>query len=310
MNETARLPVGSVVVPVWNAGAMTEPLLKALLGQDMDPSSYEILAVDNGSTDGTLETLQEWEKQHPGRLRVLCEHTLRGSYAARNQGIRNARGRFLAFTDADCVPDTHWLRTGVEALEAGRGKWISGPVRMTPPPNASTAHWLDAAMHMRNELLADRPGGRRPAAVTANLMVRRELFDRFGLFPGDSPSGADTWWTERLADAGVPFHFEPGMVVTHPTRGLWELLGKRLRMGRGKAVMAGIDPKLKSPGRQLRLLLRFPSAKSMRTLHNRFPEKKGRWFWLRVWLLLTALQWATAWGVVLSVVEKPIIRWK
>ena len=99
----------SVIVPVFNGADTIGECLASLLALDYPPSGFEIVVVDNGSTDGTAAVVAGLG----GRVRLLHE-PVRGASAARNRGVRAARGRLVAFTDADCAVEPHWLARLVE----------------------------------------------------------------------------------------------------------------------------------------------------------------------------------------------------
>jgi glycosyltransferase involved in cell wall biosynthesis len=101
----------SVIIPVWNSGALLRRCLEALARQTLGPDCFEIIVVDNGSSDDSAAIANSF----PGV--VLLSEPRPGSYAARNRGLARARGDFIAFTDADCVPAPDWLE---QALAAAR----------------------------------------------------------------------------------------------------------------------------------------------------------------------------------------------
>ena len=102
----------SVIIPVWNDKDKICKCIQALESQSLSRASYEIIAVDNGSTDGTYEYL---ESKNTIRL---AQEKQPGSYAARNKGINLAKGKFLAFTDSDCIPSFNWLEELVKTIES------------------------------------------------------------------------------------------------------------------------------------------------------------------------------------------------
>ena len=103
-------PRVSVIVPVYIDKSSISKCIKSLMKQTYKKESYEIIIVDNGSSDGTLTTINKFP------VRVLVEGKKRSSYVARNRGIRNANNDILAFTDADAIVDRKWLECGVKNL--------------------------------------------------------------------------------------------------------------------------------------------------------------------------------------------------
>src|SRR3954447_26423119 len=115
----AALPAVSVVVPVRDGARVIGECLDALTAQRGAPP-YEVLVVDNGSTDNTAAAV----RAHPSAPTLVTE-SRPGSYAARNAGIIAAAGSVLAFTDADCTPAPTWLAAAMAALdgaELGAGR--------------------------------------------------------------------------------------------------------------------------------------------------------------------------------------------
>src|ERR1041384_5139232 len=92
----------SVIVPVWNDAERLGHCLHALEKQTYPAESYEVIVVDNGSTDSVACLVAAY-----GRARLVSEQRP-GSYAARNTGLNLARGQVIAFTDADCLPAPDW----------------------------------------------------------------------------------------------------------------------------------------------------------------------------------------------------------
>jgi glycosyltransferase involved in cell wall biosynthesis len=89
--------LAAVIVPFRDASATLERCLRALTLQDLPPSAYEIIAVDDGSVDDSARIARGFD-----RVRyIACEPG--GSYAARNRGLAVSSGSLVAFTDADCV---------------------------------------------------------------------------------------------------------------------------------------------------------------------------------------------------------------
>src|SRR5688572_5665963 len=100
-------PVVSVIIAVWNSPCQIRQCLAALERQTLPRDQFEILVVDNGSTDDTAAVAHAV----PGV--TVIEEARPGSYAARNRGLVAARGEYVAFTDADCLPAPDWLEAAL-----------------------------------------------------------------------------------------------------------------------------------------------------------------------------------------------------
>ena len=93
----------TIVIPVFNMADTIGRCLESITALDYDPEAFEVIVVDNMSTDETREIVAKFP------VKVLEEKVFQSSYAARNTGIAAARGKLIAFTDADCVVDRAWL---------------------------------------------------------------------------------------------------------------------------------------------------------------------------------------------------------
>lgn len=122
----------SIVVPCHNADATIDAQLAALAGQDF-AHPFEVLVVDNASTDDTLSRCQAWVGQLPS-LRVVPASTRQGPGYARNVGIDAAAHEMVLACDADDIADRAWVRKMVEALAhadvvgGGLAEWHGGPL--------------------------------------------------------------------------------------------------------------------------------------------------------------------------------------
>lgn len=272
-------PFVSVVVPVRNDPRVGE-CLDRLLAQTYPRERYEILVVDNGSSDDT-----RWiAESRP--VTLLVEDGVRSSYAARNLGIRNARGSVIAMIDADCQPAAGWLAEGVAALERESADLIGGGIRFRFSERISGAEVYDALHNMQQE----KDVRTRKVAKTANLFVRASVFAAVGLFP-PLESGADVYWTRRATDAGCAIAFAPAAEVEHPTRRLRELLRKAFRVGRGRYDRYELEREDASRGRRVptnpghRLAdMRPPRRPALRRSIASRGLDAGRIAFLRAWL--------------------------
>ena len=107
----------SVVIPTRNRLELLRDALRGLAAQTLPASEFEVVVVDNGSTDGTFESLSAESEDYPYALNVIknpdCE---RGPAPARNLGVREAKGQIIAFLDSDCRPDVDWLSAAADVF--------------------------------------------------------------------------------------------------------------------------------------------------------------------------------------------------
>ncbi|MCI0545825.1 MAG: glycosyltransferase [Candidatus Rokubacteria bacterium] len=129
MKDERRAPWrASAILCTHNGAARIEETLEALIRQDLPPDAFEILVVDNASSDATPEVLRRAGARHPGRIRVVREPVL-GLSQARNRAIRESRGGVIAFSDDDARPSPRWLRALVETCERPEVGCAGGPVQ-------------------------------------------------------------------------------------------------------------------------------------------------------------------------------------
>ncbi len=227
----------SVIVPVYNAERTLHACLDALMAQDFPHDEFDVLAVDNGSTDSTWDIIQSYSP----RVRGLRETRIRGSYAARNTAIKASRGSILAFTDGDCIPDPRWLSLLVEGFQDPEVGCVGGEVvALTPNTPAEGYAQRKGVLSQKNSLKATY----RPYFVTANVAYRREVFDQIGAFENGLETGGDVdmcwrlqeqtdWKLQLQADATVLHHHRSG------TRELWK---QYQRYGRGRTILRALYP--------------------------------------------------------------------
>jgi glycosyltransferase involved in cell wall biosynthesis len=197
-------PLVSVIVPVRDNPEGIEELLGRLRDQTLPHDRFEVVIGDDGSY-GELPG----NGHENGQVRVTRGPRL-NAYAARNRAVELARGRVLAFCDSDCLPERTWLEEGLAALE--HSDVVAGEVTFFAPRPPTVWSLLTIDMFLDQERAV-----RLSRAVTANLFVRRELFDELGGFDDSLPSGGDYEFVLRAVEQEARLAYAPGSVVRHPT---------------------------------------------------------------------------------------------
>jgi GT2 family glycosyltransferase len=215
-------PEISVVVPARDGAASLPALLDSLAAQTLDRDRFEVVVVDNASSDATAEVARRAGA-------VVVSEPVPNRSRARNRGTGAAHADRLAFTDADCVAAPGWL----EALLgcAGEAPLVAGPVITTvrgEPPNAVERlerRWRFAQEHWVRE----------GWAATANLCVERAALDAIGGFdPAYRHIGEDADLCVRARRAGFALGWCPGAEVTHEAESeLRPMLTRAFRHGYG-----------------------------------------------------------------------------
>lgn len=221
-----NIPFVSIIVPVYNSEGFIGKNIESLLNQSYPKERYEILIVDNASTDNTQDVI----RQYP--VTLLEEKNIQGSYAARNKAILHAKGDVLAFTDADCIVTRDWVQHGVHCLEQKSADIVGGKVSFLLSDKSTAAEQLDSLTNMHN-----RSAVAKGSAKTANILAYASVFKKVGLFPAEMKSGGDVAWTSRAVDMGMNLVYCSDAVVMHPARTFGELIKKQYRVGTGAVAV-------------------------------------------------------------------------
>lgn len=229
------LPRVSVVVPAWNAAPMLEACLQSL--NRLDYPDYEIIVVDDGSTDETPNLV----KRFP-RVRYIRHDRNLGLGTARNTGIAAATGEIVAFTDADCVVDEHWLTYLVKELVSGDYVCVGGP-NLPPLVDDYVATAVRFAPgNPRHVMLSHTVAEHVPGC---NMAFYKWVFDRVGGFdPVFTRAGDDVDICWRVQDAGYKIGFAPAAVVWHHRRStLTGYLRQQIGYGEAEALLVKKHPR-------------------------------------------------------------------
>jgi glycosyltransferase involved in cell wall biosynthesis len=217
----------SVIVPVYNDPYGIKATIESLLNQDYPVDKYEIIIIDNYSTDSTADVI------HSYPVKYLLENKIQTSYAARNKGIDNARGGILALTDSGCIVDTNWIKNGEAAMKDKNVVLGVGKIEFISKNNKMNIYELyDSSTYLKQKNYAKNNFG-----ATANVFVRKKDLVEIGKFNANLISGGDYEMGQRIAKKGRVIYVEEAL-VKHFARNTFEQLSSKVkRLNRGLAQL-------------------------------------------------------------------------
>jgi glycosyltransferase involved in cell wall biosynthesis len=194
----------SVIIPTYNRKDSLQNALDALKSQGFPAENFEVIVVDDGSTDGTAQVLASY--QHQFSHFTGLEQKNRGPAAARNAGLSRARGAFIAFTDDDCQVDPDWLENIHHLFTTTAAIGIQGRTTTDRAGITPLTHQID-----------NEHGNQ--SVPTCNAAYRKDILQQLGgfdeTFPYPHNEDADLAW--RAMELGEII-FAPNVLVYHPPR--------------------------------------------------------------------------------------------
>jgi len=194
----------SVIIPVYNAEKYIDNLLHSLMNQDFPKNNFEIIIVNDGSTDNTCSQLLRWKMEVHNFNIISIPNS--GPGIARNKGVEIAKGEIIAFTDADCIPPLDWLKRIYEEFEKNPEICIvygavSSNIRGKLLP-------FFISFEIKGEYISP-----------SNMAIKKECFISLkGFDPSFSYLAEDWEFTYRVKKKGVKIKFCENIKVYHPHR--------------------------------------------------------------------------------------------
>jgi len=191
----------SVIIPCLNDYNRLKKCLGILEKQTYPADAYEVIVVDNGASFSPDPGLLEFP-----HTKVIHEPRS-GSYAARNYGIKRAKGEVFAFTDADCIPSSNWLENGVgKLLEKDNCGLVGGSIQVffENDSHPTLAERFDKLTTFQQKQNIEKSH----FSVTANLFTKKKVVEQVGMFDSDLKSGGDVEWGNRVYQKGEKAHLQ------------------------------------------------------------------------------------------------------
>lgn len=220
----------SVVIATYNRKDSLKQALDALMKQDFCHRSFEVIVVNDGSTDGTGNLLEEYAVFGSVSLRFF-EQQNQGPAAARNLGVQYAKGAIIAFTDDDCIPAKDWLRTIDAEFKSCEIVGLQGSTHTDRDKITPLTHQIDNA-HGNKSV---------PTCNAAYLKSALETVGGFDTeFPFPHNEDADlAWRIQKIGKIG----FCDNMLVYHPPRtDTFSKVSKRMKIMESEFRLFYKDP--------------------------------------------------------------------
>lgn len=209
-------PLVTVIICTYDRKQTLEGAIHSILGQETD-ADFEIVVVIDGATDGTSDLIRGMPTAADRPVRCVETSGL-GIPSARNRGVEEARGEWIAFFDDDQIAERDWLRELLRTARETEAEIVGGVRRLrfagAAPP---------ALGPLIREVLGEKDYGpdrvcsnRFTLACTGNILMKKSLFCRIGQFDGSMRLGmSDIELARRALDAGISSWYTPRAVVWH-----------------------------------------------------------------------------------------------
>lgn len=216
-------PIITAVICTRNRERFIGACIESLLRQHTELSLFEILVVNNGSTDGTSAILESYAER--GAIRVVNE-PVAGLSRARNTGWQMARGEYVGYIDDDAVTEPTWIESVLQVFQKvyPSPSWVGGPIQLTwetARPEwvdddlavpLGYLHWGDTPRRLTNQ---ERLGGGNSIFPRAVLQKLDGFDERLGRGASGLLSGEETQLQYRIEQAGGSLHYHPGICIHH-----------------------------------------------------------------------------------------------
>jgi len=221
----------SVVVSTYNRSEKLKECLESLFDQSYPKDKYEVIVVNDGSSDNTEDVLKECAKKAPCEFRWLTQEN-RGAAAARNRGIRSAKKDIICFIDDDCIADKCWIENLVKGFDDETVGGAGGRI-LAHNSRSLVERYLESKMDQEVAI------NLFSFVATGNAAYRRHVLEKLGGFDESFKSSEDNDLGIRVRLAGYKLKYVPEAVVYHKHETtIKDLIKKYYRYGTGLSCLA------------------------------------------------------------------------
>jgi len=199
MSNLDDLPFVSVIIPLFNEEAYVGLTLKALQEVNYPRDLYEVIVVDNGSTDRSREIASSFD------VNLIEEPDLKVG-GVRNAGANVAKGDIFAFLDSDCLIQKEWISASVERLKTAEVGAVGGNGMLRPDPT-----WVETAWVIDNFPIKSRVN----SLGGGSFILTKQLFLQCGGFDPSLNAGEDTKLSKAITERGYQLEFVPSCAIIH-----------------------------------------------------------------------------------------------
>lgn len=219
----------SIIIPAYRDWQRLSLCLNALEEQTYPPEMFEVIVINNDPDDRVPADFKV-----PQSFKIIDEQKP-GSYAARNTGLRVAKGEIIGFTDSDCMPDKDWIENAVDYfINDASCSRVAGNVlvfnRLSKP---TIVEHFNNVYSFPQKWHVSKVG----TSVTANLFTYKYLFEKVGYFDEKLMSMGDSRWAKQAGKAGYRLDYAENVIVRHPARNFLELAKKERRLGGAEGTL-------------------------------------------------------------------------
>ena len=244
-----KTPIISLITPTFNRANELTSLIESLSSQTIDSNLFELIIVDDGSTDYTENIISEHKKNISYSLVYIFHHNL-GPGEARNNGLRYSKGNLILFIDSDCEADNKWL-------EIIYNEYLSNPFDCFGGPDGSKGNFslLQKAIDFSMTSFLTTGGIRGHSKKmlskfyprTHNMGITREVYEKIGGF-GRLRHGQDIEYSNRIIKNKFSIRFISNALVYHRRRTSIKLFFKQVfNWGVARINLGKIDRNMLEP---------------------------------------------------------------